>query len=125
MLHAVLEGRALPSDLAEWIAEDAVFHSPVMHTPQAGKALVMQYLGAALQMFSRYGFAYRRDIVDGKHAVLEFDVEMDGIAVNGADLLTFDDHGKITEFKVMLRPLKGIQKVRETMMAQLEAAKSN
>lgn len=122
-LHAVVEGRAEPMALAEWIAEDAVFHSPVMHTPQEGKIKVMQYLGAALQMFNRYDFAYRRDIIDGRDAVLEFTVNMDGIQVNGADLLILDPDGKIKEFKVMIRPLKAIEKIRETMLAQLAAAK--
>lgn len=120
-LHAIVEGRAEPMALAQLIADDAVFHSPVMHTPQEGKPLVMQYLMAAFAMFSRYDFTYRRDIIDGQHAVLEFDVTMDGVAVNGADLLTFDAAGKITEFKVMVRPLKAIEKIRETMLAMLEA----
>jgi len=122
-LHAIVEGRADPMALAPWIADDAVFHSPVMHTPQEGKMKVMQYLGAALQMFSRYDFTYRREIIDGLDAMLEFTVTMDGIHVNGADLLTFDEDGKITEFKVMIRPLKGIEKIRETMLAQLAAGK--
>jgi len=120
-LHAVVEGRADPMALAAWIAEDAVFHSPVMHTPQEGKPKVMQYLGAALQMFSRYDFTYRRQIVDGSNAVLEFTVNMDGTHVNGIDLLTLNESGKIIEFKVMIRPLKAIEKIRETMLAQLEA----
>jgi len=111
--------------LAAWIADDAVFHSPVMHTPQQGKAKVMQYLLAALQMFSRYDFTYRREIVDGPDAMLEFTVNMDGIHVNGADLLTFDADGKISEFKVMARPLQGIEKIRETMLAQLGVVKED
>lgn len=121
-LHAIVEGRAPPEYLISWIADDAVFHSPVMHTPQEGKPLVMQYLGAALQMFRRHDFRYRRDIIHGRSAVLEFEVEMDGTHVNSVDILTFDNDGKIFEFKVMLRPLKGLEKVRETMLRQLAAA---
>lgn len=121
-LHAVIEGRAHPMTLAEWIADDAVFHSPVMHTPQEGKAKVMQYLGAAFAMFSARGFAYQREIIDGSHAMLEFTAEMDGIHVNGVDILTLDADGKITDFKVMVRPLKAIEKVRETMLAMLAQA---
>ncbi|MDE1468133.1 nuclear transport factor 2 family protein [Aurantiacibacter sp. D1-12] len=118
-LHAVVEGKAEPMALAEWIADDAVFHSPVMHTPQEGKFLVMQYLGAALQMFAPHGFTYRRDVIDGSNCVLEFTVEMDGVHVNGVDIITLNDDGKISEFKVMIRPLKAIEKVRETMLAML------
>ena len=121
-LHAVVEGRAEAAALAEWIAEDAVFHSPVMHTPQHGKALVMQYLGAALQMFRQYDFRYVRQVLNDSDAVLEFAVEMDGIYVNGADFLTLDADGKITDFKVMIRPLKGLEKVRAKMLEQLAAA---
>ena len=121
-LHAVVEGRAEAAALAEWIAEDAVFHSPVMHTPQHGKALVMQYLGAALQMFRQYDFRYVRQVLNDSDAVLEFAVEMDGIYVNGADFLALDTDGKITDFKVMIRPLKGLEKVRAKMLEQLAAA---
>ncbi len=122
-LHAVVEGKAEPKALAEWIADDAVFHSPVMYTPQEGKFLVMQYLGAALKMFAPHGFTYRREVIDGQNAVLEFTAEMHGVHVNGVDIITLDASGKIIEFKVMVRPLKAIEKVREVMLAMLEAAR--
>lgn len=120
-LHAVIDGKAEPMALAEWIAVDAVFHSPVMHTPQAGKERVMHYLGAAFAMFADAGFTYRRDIIDGTSAALEFTARIDEIEINGVDLITLDDEGKIGEFTVMIRPLKAIEKVRETMLAILAA----
>ena len=107
--------------LSDLLADDAVFHSPVMHTPQVGKALVQQYLGAAFLMFNQYPFKYVREIISGNEAMLEFEVEMDGLYVNGVDIITWNDDGQITDFKVMLRPLKAIHLVQEKMLAQLQA----
>lgn len=121
VLHEVAESRMDPAALAELIADDAVFHSPVMHTPQHGKALVMQYLGAALMLFSQHGFHYVRKMVDEENAALEFVAEIDGVHVNGVDLIAFDPEGIIRDFKVMIRPRKAIEAVRAKMLAQLEA----
>ncbi len=125
VLHEVAESRMEPGALAELIAEDAVFHSPVMHTSQHGKPLVMQYLGAALMLFSQHGFHYVRKIIDGENAVLEFVAEIDGVYVNGVDLIAFNAEGMIKDFKVMVRPLKAIEAVRAKMLAQLEAGKED
>ena len=119
VLHEVAESRMAPTALADLIADDAVFHSPVMHTPQHGKALVMQYLGAALQLFSQHGFHYVRKMIDGENAMLEFVAEIDGVHVNGVDIIAFDPDGMIEDFKVMVRPLKAIEAVRAKMLAQL------
>lgn len=119
VLHEVAESRMEPAALAALIAPDAVFHSPVMHTPQHGKELVMQYLGAALTLFSQHGFHYVRKLIDGENAVLEFMAEIDGIHINGVDLIAFDSDGMIKDFKVMIRPLQAIQAVRQQMLAQL------
>ncbi|MFM5885427.1 MAG: nuclear transport factor 2 family protein [Novosphingobium sp.] len=108
--------------LADLLADDAVFHSPVVHTPQAGKAKVMAYLGAAGQVLGNDSFRYVREIVDGDNVMLEFALELDGISINGIDLIRFGDDGKIHDFKVMVRPLKAINKVWEMMGAQLQAA---
>ncbi|MDD3764552.1 MAG: nuclear transport factor 2 family protein [Nevskiales bacterium] len=105
------------------IADDAVFHSPVVHRPQVGKALTRMYLSAAFQVFFNDGFRYVREIVQGAHAVLEFEVEIDGIHVNGVDMITFADDGRIAEFKVMLRPLKAINLIHQKMAAMLEQFK--
>lgn len=120
--HAYMEGGSDPAALSALLTDDAVFHSPVVHTPQAGKAKVMAYLGAASQVFGNGSFRYVRELVDGDSAMLEFTTEMDGIQVNGIDLIRFDQDGKISDFKVMIRPLKAVNKVWELMAAQLEAA---
>ncbi|MCP5395693.1 MAG: nuclear transport factor 2 family protein [Sphingomonadaceae bacterium] len=122
--HEVMEGGNAPAALAAIITEDAVFHSPVVHTPQHGRALVVAYLAAAGQVFADGQFTYQREIVDGNDAMLEFTAELDGIYINGIDLITFDDDGFIKDFKVMVRPLKALNKLWEMMAAQLERAKS-
>lgn len=122
--HEVIEGGSEPAALTNIIREDAVFHSPVVHTPQKGRLIVVAYLSAAGQTLGNDSFQYLREVVDGNTAVLEFQTEMDGIQVNGIDMITFDDEGLITDFKVMVRPLKAVNKVWEMMGAQLECMKA-
>jgi SnoaL-like domain len=111
-----------PAKLADLLADDAVFHSPVVHTPQEGKAKVMMYLDAAGSVFGGGSFRYVREFADGDNVLLEFESEIDGIKINGIDLIQFDSAGKIKDFKVMVRPLKAINKLWELMAAQLEKA---
>ena len=111
-----------PERLAKLVHEDAVFHSPVVHTPQAGRDLVVAYLSAAAATLGANDFRYERELVDGPDVMLEFACTMDGIHVNGIDLIRFDEDGKIIDFKVMVRPLKAVNKVWEQMANQLQAA---
>lgn len=120
--HRAMANGNRPEELATIIHEDAVFHSPVVHTPQRGRAIVVTYLAAAGQTLGNPSFRYVRELVDGDHALLEFETEMEGIHVNGIDLITFDNDGMIRDFKVMVRPLKAVNKVWEMMAAQLQAA---
>lgn len=103
------------------LADDAVFHSPVVHTPQVGKAITRQYLAAALHVFGNDSFRYVRELTGDRDAVLEFQVEIDGIRVNGVDMIKWNDAGKIVDFKVMLRPLKAVNLIHQKMAAMLEA----
>lgn len=121
--HEVIEDGSDPAALAAIMREDAVFHSPVVHTPQEGRPIVVAYLSAAGQTLGNDSFRYLREVVDGNTVVLEFATEMDGIKVNGIDMITFDDDGLIQDFKVMVRPLKAVNKVWEMMAAQLEQQK--
>jgi hypothetical protein len=105
--------------LDEVLAENCVFFSPVVHTPQAGRALSKLYLTGAMQVFNE-SFEYVKEIVSPQHAMLEFVCEIDGIQINGVDIMTFDEQGLITEFKVMVRPLKAIQMLHVKMKAMLE-----
>ena len=109
--------------LDDLLADDAVFHSPVVHIPQVGKAITKKYLAAAFQVFFNDTFRYVREIKGERDAVLEFQVELDGITVNGVDMLKWNDSGKVTEFKVMLRPLKAVNLIHQKMGAMLAAGK--
>lgn len=122
--HEVIKGGSDPAALGAIMREDAVFHSPVVHSPQVGRPIVTAYLAAAGKTLGNASFRYLREVVDGDTAVLEFATEMDGIHVNGIDMITFDEDGLIKDFKVMVRPLKAINKVWEAMAAQLERAKA-
>ncbi|AWW73209.1 hypothetical protein CD351_02075 [Erythrobacter sp. KY5] len=122
--HSVIAKGSSPEDLAAIIHEDAVFHSPVVHTPQKGRTIVVAYLAAAGQTLGNESFRYLREVTDGDTAVLEFACEMEGIEVNGIDIITFDHEGMIVDFKVMVRPLKAVNKVWEMMGRQLEKAKA-
>ncbi len=107
--------------LSAMIADDAVFHSPVVHSPQIGKAKVLSYLWAAAHVLGGGSFRYLREIVDGNAAMLEFEVEIDGIRINGIDIIAWDETGLIKDFKVMVRPLKAINLLHALMGARLAA----
>jgi hypothetical protein len=103
------------------LADEAVFLSPVVHTPQVGKAITKKYLAAAFHVFFNDSFRYVRILQSERDAVLEFDVKLDGITVNGVDMIRWNDAGKITEFKVMLRPLKAVNLIHQKMGEMLQA----
>lgn len=105
------------------LADDVVFYSPIVHTPQVGKAITAKYLAAALHVFSSGSFRYVREIVGERDAALEFEVELDGLHVNGVDLITWDGAGQIVAFKVMIRPLKAVNLIHQKMAALLQAGR--
>lgn len=121
--HAYMESGGDAALLSAMMAEDAVFHSPVVHTPQVGKPVVMAYLLAAAKVLGNDKFHYVRELVDGDEVMLEFVTELDGMTINGVDIIRFDKDGLISDFKVMVRPLKAINAVWQMMGAQLTAAK--
>ncbi len=107
------------SGLGELLDEDVVFYSPVVHTPQLGKAITTLYLTAAVKVFGNDSFRYVREIVGDTDAVLEFETEIEGILINGVDMIVWNDEGKITEFKVMIRPLKAMNLIHQKMGTML------
>ena len=128
--HAHLRGE-LPGGLDELLDDDVVFYSPVVFTPQRGKDLTKLYLNAAGNTFSEgdaektpgqaeSNFRYTKEVVCGDHIVLEFESELEGKYINGVDIITWNEEGKIIEFKVMIRPLQAVNMMHAQMQAMLE-----
>ncbi|WP_320443471.1 nuclear transport factor 2 family protein [Sphingopyxis yananensis] len=117
--HDFMSQGSDPAALKAMLAEDAVFHSPVVHSPQIGKDKVFAYLFAASHVLGGDDFRYVRELVDGQQAMLEFSCKVDDIHINGVDIIRWNDDGLIDDFKVMVRPLKAINKVWEKMAAML------
>ncbi len=113
-----------PALLQDMLHDNATFHSPVVHTPQQGKAITAAYLTAAMHVFSGNDFRYLRTFDCGERAVLEFQTEIEGISINGIDIIEWDADGLITDFKVMVRPLQAMQKLHQKMGEMLAAAKA-
>lgn len=117
--HELVEKQDL-SIFGEIFHDDCVFYSPLVFQPKEGKALTRQFLSAAARMFNEAEhFTYVKEVVDGQSAVLIFHSKIEGIFIEGIDMITWDEHGLITEFKVFIRPMKGIMKVAATMQKQL------
>lgn len=129
--HEHLRGD-LPGGLDELLADDVVFYSPVVYTPQEGKEITKRYLEAASLTLpgdapeaggssAGGGFRYTRQVMSGDTAVLEFETSVKGRYVNGVDIIRCDEDGRIVEFRVMLRPLQAVNIVHEQMRAMLES----
>ena len=95
--HQVVRSRD-PAALSALLDEQVVFHSPVVHTPQRGKAITFQYLMGAMQVLNNASFRYEREIVGAQEALLEFSTEIDGIVINGIDLIRWYEAGRIVDF---------------------------
>ena len=139
MIHTVMDNwnahlrGEYPGGLDELLHDDCVFLSPIVFSPQRGKELTKMYLGAAGNVLPGdtdsdgekaapdpdKAFRYTKKVLDGNHAVLEFETYIVDTAVNGVDIITCDDNGFIVEFKVMLRPMKAVEAVRDRMAAML------
>jgi SnoaL-like domain len=107
------------SALWELLAPDVVFESPVVHTPQRGRDMTFKYLSSADKVLGGPGFTYVGEWRSKTGAVLEFENEIEGIRINGVDIITFADDGRITHFKVMVRPLKAVNLLHRLMGEQL------
>ncbi len=118
--HAWVDSKS-PDGLDELLADDVTFHSPVVHTPQRGRDLTKMYLIGAGMVLGAGNFRYLREVLDGDNAMLEFAAEIDGIHINGVDVIRCNDRGEIVDFKVMVRPLKAINLLHQKMGEMLQA----
>ena len=120
-----------PGGLDALLADDIIFYSPVVFTPQEGKELAKLYLMAAGNTFggdnakkggdlAESSFKYTKEVLSGNQAILEFETTIEGKYINGVDIITFNDEGKISEFKVMIRPLQAVNMIHMQMQMMLE-----
>lgn len=116
--HELLHARNADG-LETLIADDCVFQSPAVHTPQVGKRLTIHYLRAAMAVLASPDFRYVEQWFGDKSAVLEFELTIDGIHINGVDIIHWNDDQLITGFRVMVRPVKGLQTLMPAMAAVL------
>jgi hypothetical protein len=117
--HAIVESRD-PALLDDLLADEVEFRSPAVFAPQQGKALTTRYLGSALVVLGP-SLRYISQWHDQASAVLEFEAELDGVYVQGVDLLRWNPDGRLVSFTVMVRPMRGLQKLIELMGRQLAA----
>jgi hypothetical protein len=131
--HAYLRGE-LPGGLDGLLDDDVILYSPIVFSPQRGKAITTLYLQAATQTFPgdqvtastkegefpERSFRYTKSVLSGDNAVLEFETTIEGTYVNGVDIITCNADGRIIEFRVMIRPLQAVNRVHEQMAAMLE-----
>ena len=110
-----------PDDLAAMLADDVIFESPVVHTPQVGKDITFKYLWSAAKVLGGEGFTYLNEWHGERSAILEFEQTVDGIKINGIDMIWWNQDNLITRFKVMVRPLKAVNMLHSMMGAQLAA----
>jgi hypothetical protein len=130
--HDHIKGE-FPGGFDELLTDDVIFYSPIVFSPQKGKDLTTLYLMAAGNTFggdqSKNGtlqessFKYTKEVLDGNQAILEFETQIDGKYINGVDIITFNDEGKISEFKVMIRPLQAVNIIHEKMQEMLKQFK--
>ena len=106
--------------LSDIIADTCIFYSPVVYSPQEGKEITIKYLSAAAMVFGVDSFFYTKELINKNNACLEFELEINEIKINGVDLITWNDENKITEFRVFIRPLKGVQIIHEFMGGTLD-----
>jgi ketosteroid isomerase-like protein len=120
--HQLIEKRDT-KNIGSILADDVVMHSPVVHTPIHGKKIVTLYLMAAFHTLANEKFTYVRELSNDSTAILEFTTEIDGIFVNGVDMMSWNEDGLIVDFKVMVRPLKAVNLIHQKMGEMLNRLK--
>ena len=116
--HTMIKSKQV-DQVSTLLADNVTLFSPVIHTPIQGKKMVSMYLTAAFHTFLNGTFNYHREFSGDNSAVLEFSLNIQGIEINGIDMITWNDENKITEFKVMIRPYKALNMINDQMTAML------
>ena len=121
--HEVVKNRDY-NLLTEILHKDVIFYSPVVYSPQRGKDITMQYLMAASEVFNSSNFKYIKEINNQNLASLEFTLTIEDTEINGVDLISWNNASLITEFKVFIRPLQGVNLIHKLMQQMLENFKN-
>ena len=121
--HEVVKNRDY-NLLTKILHDDVIFYSPVVYSPQRGKDITLKYLMTASEVFNSSNFEYIKEINNQNFASLEFTLTIDDTEINGIDLISWDDAGLITEFKVFIRPLQGVNLIHKLMQQMLENFKN-
>ena len=116
--HTMIKSKQV-DQVSTLLADNVTLFSPVIHSPIQGKKMVSMYLTAAFHTFLNGTFNYNREFSGDNSAVLEFSLNIQGIEINGIDMITWNDESKITEFKVMIRPYKALNMINDQMTAML------
>jgi hypothetical protein len=122
--HTLIKNKAV-SQVSTLLADDVTLYSPVIHSPIKGKEMVSMYLTAAFHTFLNGSFNYDREFLSNNAAVLEFSLKIQDLDINGIDMITWNEQGKITEFKVMIRPYKALNMINDQMTAMLDQLKNS
>ena len=117
--HEVVESGEI-AKLDKIIDEDCIFYSPVVFSPQKGKEATKKYLSAAAVVFADESFKYTKELISSGLACLEFELVLNEININGIDIISWNKDGKITEFKVMIRPLKAVEIIHKFVGEELK-----
>lgn len=104
------------SGLESLLAPEVRFTSPVAFKPYDGVPLVAAILRGAFRVFE--DFTYVREVSDGSDSVLEFTATVNGLAINGVDIIHVNADGLIDDFKVMVRPLSAATALSERMAVE-------
>jgi hypothetical protein len=100
------------------LAEDVTLGAPPYWTPLQGRALVEHLLGLILETVE--GFTYHREWIDGRELALEFTGRVGGKELQGIDLITLDDAGRVAHLDVLMRPLNAIAALRDAIAPRMQ-----
>ncbi|WP_086819891.1 nuclear transport factor 2 family protein [Allokutzneria sp. NRRL B-24872] len=103
------------------LADDVVFHSPVAFRPYHGREVVGTILHAVSRVFQDFRYVREIGAPDAADQVLVFHARVGERDVEGADFLHVDEHGRIDQLTVMVRPLSAAHALAEAMAAELGA----
>ena len=118
--HRIVAARDLEA-LDEILAEDISMGAPPYWDKLTGRPLVHHLLGLIIQTIE--DFTYHREWHDDSRGrgeiALEFHGHIGELDLQGIDLITLDNEGKIQNLDVMIRPMNALSTLRDTIAPQM------